>query len=103
MSIQSFRERAQLKLDESIEEQLSQIKNIHINWIETQVGVVQRPTAEEIGMMTITLTNRLWAFKKAREILDDVFKELSAPPKQQEEGVEDGDGDTEEAERGGYG
>jgi hypothetical protein len=101
MSVQSFRERAQFQLDELIAAQQRQFENIHIEAVELQTGVVPKPTAEQIGMQTITLTNRIWALKKARDILDEVFKELAAPPKPQE--GEDGGHDTEESDRGGYG
>ena len=102
MSVQSFRERAQLKLDELIAAQQRQFENIHIEAVELQTGVVPKPTAEQIGMQTITLTNRIWALKKAREILDDIFKELADARPKKEEG-DDGEADTEEADRGGYG
>lgn len=101
MSIESFRNRAREKIEEALASQWKQFRNIHIEAVELQAGVQQKPTAEQIGMMTVTLTSRIWALEKAREILDETLKELVDYRPALQEG-EDGDGNTEES-GGGYG
>lgn len=105
MSVQSFRERAQAKITEEFEAQLRQLRNVR--WANPNVnalgGVSPSPSTDDIAMLTVTFNARMDMLQKCSEWLDDVFKELTAPAEPQEEGAEDGDGNTEEAERGGYG
>lgn len=93
MSLATFRERVAAKIADEIEGQLTQLQQIHINPIATEHGIVQPPSSEQIALQTVTLTNRLWAFKKAAAIMDEVFKEMASPrkPQEGEDGYEDPD------------
>lgn len=110
MTVQSFRERMQYRIDQRIEQLTAQHQNLHNCYPANAiagVGTVPALTPEQIGMMAIDNCVRLAELRATRDWLDETFRELvDDRPAQEEVGsgeVDTGNRINEADERGGYG